>query len=128
MAKALSVDLRTRVLAAIEGGLSCRQAAARFGVSAASAIRWRARARATGDVMPKPQGGDRRSGRIEAHAALILALVQETPDITLAELRAKLAERGISVGISTLWRFFERRRITFKKSLRTRPSRAVPTS
>jgi len=39
MSKALSVDLRDRVIAAIEGGLSCRQAAARFGVSASSAIR-----------------------------------------------------------------------------------------
>ena len=41
MSKALSLDLRTRVLAAIAGGLSCRQAAQRFGVSASSAIRWR---------------------------------------------------------------------------------------
>ncbi len=42
MSKALSVDLRDRVVAAIEGGMSC-QAALRFGVSAASAIRWRMR-------------------------------------------------------------------------------------
>ena len=39
MPKALSFDLRSRVLAAIDAGLSCRQAAARFGVSASSAIR-----------------------------------------------------------------------------------------
>lgn len=127
MAQALSVDLRTRVLAAIEGGMSCRQAAARFGVSASSAIRWCARSRETGDATPKPQGGDRRSGRIEAHAGLILAMVRETPDITLTEMRVKLAERGIGVGIGTLWRFFARRRITFKKNPRTRPSRTVPT-
>ena len=57
----------------IAGGMSCRQAAARFGVSASSAIRWRALARARGDAKPKVLGGDRRSGRIEAHAALILA-------------------------------------------------------
>ena len=70
MSKALSVDLRDRVVTAIEGGLSCRQAALRFGVSASSAIRWRMLARTKGDVRPGPLGGDRRSGRIEAHAAL----------------------------------------------------------
>jgi transposase len=83
MSKALSLDLRSRVLAAIAGGLSCRKAAARFGVSASSAIRWRARERDQGDARPKALGGDRRSGRIEAQAALILALVKKTPDITL---------------------------------------------
>jgi transposase len=75
MSKALSVDLRDRVVAAIEGGLSCRQAALRFGVSASSAIRWRVLSRTKGDVRPGPLGGDRRSGRIEAHADLILELV-----------------------------------------------------
>ena len=87
MSKALSLDLRTRVLAAIAGGLSCRQAAQRFGVSASSAIRWRALECIQGDARPKAMGGDRRSGRIEARAGLILALVEETPDITLEELR-----------------------------------------
>ena len=66
MAKALSVDLRRRVIAAIDGGLSCRQAADRFGVSAASAIRWRSRHKEIGDIAPQRQGGDRKSQRIEA--------------------------------------------------------------
>jgi transposase len=74
MSKALSVDLRERVVAAIAAGASCRAAAARFGVSAASAIRWRALERATGSVAPKALGGDRRSERTEAHAPLILDL------------------------------------------------------
>ena len=103
MSKALSLDLRTRVLAAIAGGLSCRQAAERFGVSASSAIRWRALERIQGDARPKALGGDRRSGRIEARAGLILALVEEKPDITLEELRAALARRGLAVGYGTLW-------------------------
>jgi transposase len=128
MSKALSLDLRERVLVAIAGGMSCRQAAARFGVSASSAIRWRARVRAQGDARPKALGGDRRSGRIEAHAALILRLVEGTPDITLVELRSELASRGVGVGVATLWRFFERRRITLKKRRRTRPSRTARTS
>jgi transposase len=62
MSKALSLDLRERVIAAIDGGLSCRAAAARFGVSAASAIRWRQLTRKQGDARPGPLGGDRRSG------------------------------------------------------------------
>ena len=126
MAKALSVDLRCRVLAAVDGGLSCRQAAVRFGVSASSAIRWNEQRRKRGEIKSKPQGGDRRSGRIEAHATLILALVDKTSDITLAELQAKLNEQGLRFGIATLWRFFDRRRITYKKSPRMRPSRTGP--
>jgi transposase len=128
MSKALSVDLRDRVVAAIEEGMSCRQAATRFGVSAASAIRWRALKLRRGDVRPGPLGGDRRSGRIEAHAELILGLLDQQRDITLAELKAALAERGVEVGAATLWRFFDRRKITLKKSRRMRTSRAAPTS
>jgi len=128
MSKALSVDLRDRVVAAIEAGMSCRQAAVRFGVSASSAIRWRALSRRQGDVRPGPLGGDRRSARIEAHADLILGLVKVTPDLTLAELRARLAEQGLAVGMGTLWRFFDRHKITLKKSRRTRTSRPAPTS
>ena len=129
MARALSLDLRQRVVAAIAAGLSCRQAAARFGVGASSAVRWRALTRQTGAPVAKPQGGDRRSGRIEAHADLILGLVEAKPDITLAEIKAGLAaERGIEAGIGTLWRFFKRRRFTRKKSRRTPASRRGRTS
>ena len=48
MARSLSVDLRRRVVGAIEGGSSCRAAAERFGVSPSSAIRWRAQEQAGG--------------------------------------------------------------------------------
>jgi transposase len=123
MAKALSIDLRERVLKAVDGGLSCRQAADRFGVSASSAIRWHDRRRKEGDCGPKALGGDRRSGRIEAYAALILSLIDEKPDMTLAELQARLAEKRIGAGIGTLWRFFKRRGITRKKRRRMLPSR-----
>ena len=113
MARSLSVDLRRRVVGAIEGGSSCRAAAQRFGVSASSAIRWRAQERREGDIRPKLQGGDRHSQRIEAHAELILSAVAARSDITLAELREQLRERGVAIG--TLWRFFKRRKITRKK-------------
>jgi transposase len=128
MSKALSVDLRERVVRAVAAGASCRAAAARFGVSASSAIRWCTRLGETGSVMPGALGGDRRSGRIEAHAAQILALVARTPDLTLAELRAVLAESGVVVGMASLWRLLGRHRITRKKRPRTLPSRTAPTS
>lgn len=128
MTRALSVDLRKRVIAAVEEGASCRQAAVRFGVSASSAIRWHALSKLVGDASPKPQGGDRRSARIEAHAIVILGALERKSDITLADLRAELAERGIAVSVAGLWRFFNRRRITLKKRPGMRPSRIVPTS
>lgn len=128
MARALSVDLRDRVIAAIASGLSRRQAAVRFGVSAASAIRWQQLAARHGTSKPQQQGGDRRSGKIEAHAELIMGAYDATPDITLAELQALLADHGTQVAIGTMWRFFHRRGITRKKRPRTPPSRTVPTS
>ena len=114
MPKSLSVDLRSRVLAAIDAGLSCRQAAARFGVSASSAIRWQGMCRSGGDARPKPQGGDRLSRRTEAHADLIHAALAEVPDMTLPELKTRLAEQGAQVSVSALWRFCHRHKITRK--------------
>jgi hypothetical protein len=82
----------------------------------------------TGDVRPKRQGGDKRSARIEAHAPVILGAVAEKPDLTLVELQMLLAEHRVAVAVSTLWRFFARRKITLKKSPRMQRSRTVPTS
>lgn len=127
MVKALSIDLRTRVVSAVAGGMSRHQTAARFGVSVASAVRWCSLAKHQGDAKPKAQGGDRRSHRIEAQAAAILELVKDQPDITLHELQAVLAKRKHKFGVATLWRFFDRHRITLKKSQPMRQSRNVPT-
>jgi transposase len=57
MGKPLSIDLRSRLIAAVAGGMSRRSAAERFGVSAASAVRWVQAVNATGTVQAKPQGG-----------------------------------------------------------------------
>ncbi len=116
MGKCLSNDLRVRVVEAVVAGSSRRQAAARFGVGVSSAIRWVQSWYERGDVGAKPQGGDRRSDRIEAHAEFLLDQVSQTPDMTLEELQAALRERGIAVGIGTVWRFFDRHRISFKKN------------
>ena len=116
MGKPLSEDLRVRVVEAVEAGASRRQAAARFGVGVSSAIRWMQAWRDQGEVRAKPQGGDRRSKRIEAEAEFLLEQIERTPDVTLAELQAMLRERGVAVGTTTLWRFFDRRGISFKKN------------
>jgi transposase len=121
MPSPLSIDLRERVVAAVSDGASCHQAAARFGVSASSASRWRRR------LAPKPQGGDRRSRAIEARAERILALYEAQPGIFLSELRDALAGQGVRTSTSGLSRFFARHGITRKKGPRTRPSRTGRT-
>ena len=123
MAPPLSIDLRKRVVAAVEGGMSCREAAAHFRVGVSSAIRWVAQARETGGVTPKPQGGDRRSQAIEAQAERILALIVAKPDTTLEELKAALAANGHTFSVSALSRFFQRRKITLKKRPYMPPNR-----
>jgi len=128
MAAALSEDLRIRVIRAVEGGMSRNAAARRFGVSVASAVRWMAEYLAGGRTAAKPQGGDRRSARIEAQADLLRGAIRETPDITLAELRERLiAERGESFAISTIHQFYRRHEITFKKRRRMPASRSART-
>jgi transposase len=124
MAASLSVDLRKRVVAAVEGGMSRRKAAAHFRVAVSSAIRWVTQARETGEVAPRRQGGDRRSQAIEAQAGRILALIEAKSDSTLEELKAALAADGHVFSISALSRFFQRRKITLKKRPRTPPSRS----
>ena len=128
MARTLSQDLRDRVVAAIDGGMSCRAAAAHFGVSISSAIRWRRLALRHGRAVAKPRGGDRHSGRIEAHGDFIKELLVEQGDIALAEIQAQLTKRGAPVGIGTVHRFFARHGITRKKRPGTRSSRTGQTS
>ncbi len=125
MTRPLSNDLRQRVVGAVAGGMSRRAAADRFGMAASTAVRWVQQWRKTGSFRPRPQGGDKRSHRIEAHGEEILALVEETPDITLAEIAAHLeGAHGLRVAQSTVWRFFERRGNTLKKN-RTRQRAAA---
>lgn len=95
--------------------MSRRTAAARFGVSAASAVRWAALQRDQGKLAAKPQGGDTRSASTEAKAGRIWALYKAAPDVTLAELHTLLAAEGIAAAVSTLWRFFVRHQHTRKK-------------
>src|SRR4051812_3387158 len=99
MGSPLSEDLRVRVIQAVEGGSSRRQAAGRFGVSVSSAIRWLEEWRQSMRTAALPQGGDHRSGRIEAEADFLMSQIAQMPDVTLAELQTLLREeRGVSVG------------------------------
>ena len=126
MSRALSVDLRVRVLGAVAAGATHREAAERFGVSAASVSRWRKRERDQGDPRPGRLGGDRRSDRIEAHHDAVMAALGPGRDATIEEVRASLARQGLAFG--TIQRFFARHAITRKKRPRTPPSRTAPTS
>ena len=117
MTKSISEDLRSRVIAAVDGGLSRRAAAERFGVAAASAIRWVREWRETGSTRAKPQGGDMRSRRIEAHRNIILGAIEEQVDITLVELAEMLrSQHGAVFAPSTIWRFLDRHSMTVKKN------------
>lgn len=127
MSKALSVDLRVRVLAAVAAGASHREAAERFGVSAASVSRWRARERELGAPQPKALGGDRRSDRIEAHRDEVLEALGPDRDATIEEVRASLAAKGLVFGFGTIQRFFARHRVTRKKRPRTPANKTAPT-
>ncbi|WP_246359993.1 IS630 family transposase [Sphingomonas abaci] len=94
MGKPLSMDLRSRTLASVDEGGRCRAAARRFGMAAATVIRWHDQRRITGGYAAKAQGRDPRSRRIEAHAPTILALHEARRDITLDELRRDLGPGG----------------------------------
>jgi transposase len=99
MTRPLSMDIRTRLVSAVSGGMSRRSAAKRFGVAASTAIKWVDRWERTGDVEPRAQGGDHRSHHLEAHAEEILALIEAQRDITLLEIVEHLdREHGLKVG------------------------------
>ena len=128
MGQPLSMDLRRRLLAAIDDGMSRRGAAARFGVAPSTAIRWQDQRRTTGNFAPKPQGGDMRSRRVEERRADIFAVWEARKDISLEELRASLIELGLHVSVAGLHRFFARHGMTRKKRLAMPLSRTGPTS
>jgi transposase len=111
-----SMDLRERVVAALGGGASCREAAWNFRVSVSTVVKWAQRWRATGSVAAKAMGGDHSSRLRGAEASWVLALVAAEPDLTLEEIRERLRGRGITVGYGTVWRFMDAHDLRFKKN------------
>lgn len=125
MARALSNDLRSRVLAASDDGMSARSAAERFGIGVSTAIAWIASAR-QGRRSAAKQG--RRGGsRLDAHEAFIIGLIDKTKDITLNEMVLRLAEdKAVQIGRSALDVWLRKRGWTFKKRPHTHWSRNAP--
>jgi transposase len=127
MSHGFSTDLRGRVIGVISAGLSTRKAAARFGVGVSTAGEWYRRYRDNGETAARKQGQPPGS-KLDAHEAFILGLVEEDPDISLGEIAARLlSEYGVSAVLSTVWEFFNKRDITYKKRRRMRVSNSVRT-
>lgn len=112
-----SNDLRERIVGAVEEGQSRRGAARHFGVSPSCAVKLVQRWETTGSVEPDRQGAPKGSSKLDAHGAWLLGLVKAEPDITLEEIRARLREeRDLTACIGTIWNFYDRQKITFKKN------------
>src|SRR5262245_51551658 len=112
MPAAYSSDLRQRVLADCEAGLSTANVAVKYSVSPAWVRRLKQRRRETGETAPRPQ----RHGRVplsQTHPEQIRQAVRDQPDATLAELRQKL---GLTVALSTLWAAVAALGLRLKKS------------
>ena len=117
MSRTLSQDLRARVIAAVDGGVSRNAAARRFGVGISTAVRWVREWRTTGIATAKPRGGDLRSQRVEAFGEVLLSAIVTQKDVTLVELAAMLErDHGAIFAPSTIWRFLDRHGMTFKKN------------
>jgi transposase len=95
-------------------GRSARWAAATFGVSVASAVRWSQRHRRSGHVRPGKVGGHRKPVLLPERAWLHARLSAE-PDLTLRALLAELHDRGVKASYGALWLFLEREGLSFKK-------------
>jgi len=116
MAKGYSTDLRARAIAIVEDGDSAREAARVLNVAASTAIRWVELWTTTGSVEAKPGTGHSRSP-LKAYEDWLLDLVAKHPDLTLEEIRGRLKrEKKLEVAASSIWRFYDRHNITFKKN------------
>ena len=121
--RAYSADLRQRVLADSDAGLTTRAVATKYTVSESWVRRLKQRRRATGEVAPRT----RKTGRtraLDAHADRLRQLVAEHPDATLRELHDRL---GVAVGLTALWEAVRRLGLTVKKKSSGRPSKTAPT-
>jgi transposase len=116
MGKGYSKDLRERAVVMVEEGESRREVARVFNLAPSTAVRWLDRWNRTGSVAAKPGIGHSRSP-LKAHEQWLLDLVAKKPDLTLEEIRERLRrEKKLTVATSSVWRFYDRHEITFKKS------------
>jgi transposase len=127
MARPLSLDLRERIVDAVESGLSRRAAAERFRVSDSCAIKLLQRWQRTGSLAPAAMGGS-KGFVLEPHEALVRELIAGQPDMTLDELRARLAAASVAVGRTSIHRFLKALGLTLKKRPSTPPNKPGRTS
>lgn len=99
---------------AIDGAMSCRATAARFGIAPSTAISWQAQRRGSESFAPRPQDGGIRLRRVEKRRADILTIWEALKDISLEELRLALIEVGLQELVARLHRFFIRHCMTRK--------------
>jgi transposase len=114
MPRAYSEDLRGRVIEAVQAGASRREAAERFEISPSSAVKWLQHWEDTESAAPKPTGGS--VSPLEEHADTLFDVIERQPDLILVEIAAVLRKRGIRTSRSSIWRFFQRHKVTFKKN------------
>ena len=116
MSRAYSMDLRDRVVKAIESGrMSCRGAASHFGVAASSAIKWMQRYRQTVSTAPSQMGGYKPRAISGAHRDRLIAGCRSEA-FTLRGLVAELAaERGLKIDYRSVWSFVHDEGLSFKK-------------
>lgn len=115
MPRPLSNDIRKRIVEAVQKGLSRNAAAQKYDVAPSSAIKIVALWKKTGSWEPKQIGGYRRH-ILADHTDKVNQLLEEKPDITLAEMQAALAKDNIKVGQSSISRFFNHLGLTYKKN------------
>jgi transposase len=129
MGRPYSLDLRERVVAAVEkSGISRRRAATQFGVGISTVIAWVRRSRETGSVAPGKMGGHKPKAIAGEHRAWLLQRAKEK-DFTLRGLVTEFAERGLKVDYRSVWNFVHAEKLSFKKKRRcqrTRSSRYRP--
>lgn len=117
MAQALSVDLRRRVTAVIAQGKSRRAAAEQFAISAATAVRLQKRLEETGSLEPDKRGRPRGGGKLGPYREVIIARVEDQPDITMPDLAAWLVEiHGVQVDPSNLSKLLCKAGFSYKKN------------
>ncbi len=124
MARPYSLDLRERVVAEVAAGATCREVALLFDIAVSSVVKWSSRQRTTGSAAPMPMGG-RRFHKLESERDWLMSRLAEKPEVTMRELAAELAERGIVVSHVSVWNLVRRQEQSFKKK-RAR-ERAGPT-
>jgi putative transposase len=116
MAKPYSLDLRERVVAAVEGGgVSRHAAAARFGVGVSTAIAWVRRYRENGSVAPGQMGGHKPKALRGEHELWLRQRLGER-EFTLRGLVSELAGRGLKVDYRAVWNFVHAEKLSFKKN------------